>query len=109
MEITDGDYRMRLTVYLDDDKPEYDTVTDLKVRNYTQLREDETVTEVVQPTAEMVVVETEASETPENGGGSLWGSMLRGMLYTVLVIVILAAGLWVYTQQNRRKRRQRRR
>ena len=109
MEITDGDYRMRLTVYLDDDKPEYDTVTELKVRNYTPLRDDEKATEAVQPTAEVALVEAETPESPDNRGGSLWGSMLRGMLYTVLVIVILAVGLWVYTQQNRRKRRQRRR
>lgn len=105
--ITDGDYRLRLTVYMDDDKPEYDTVTDLKVRNYTQLREDEVVTKEVQPTSELILDDTTNAELPEKGG-SLWSSMLRGMLYTVLVIILLAAGLWFYTQQNRRKRRQRR-
>lgn len=107
-QITDGDYRLRLTVYMDDDKPEYDTVTDLKVRNYTQLREDERVTEAVQPTAEVVVSDTTPGDKPVKEG-SLWSSMLRGMLYTVLVIIILAVGLWFYTQANRRKRNQRRR
>ena len=107
-QITDGDYRLRLTVYMDDDKPEYDTVTEIKVRNYTQLREDELQTQEVQPTSELVFEETETADEPEEGG-SLWSSMLRGMLYTVLVIILLAAGLWIYTQQNRRKRRQRRR
>ncbi|MEE4193570.1 MAG: hypothetical protein V2J07_00075 [Anaerolineae bacterium] len=107
LQITDGDYRLRLTVYMDDDKPEYDTVTELKVRNYTPLREDEVSTQEVLPTSALVFEETETTENPEKDG-SLWGSMLRGMMYTVLVIVILAAGLWFYTQQNRRKRRQRR-
>jgi hypothetical protein len=107
-QITDGDYRMRLTVYLDDDKPEYDTVTDLKVRNYTPLREDEVSTPVIQPTSEIVSMETSEEEEPKREG-SLWRSMLRGMLYTVLVILLLAVGLWIYTQQNRRKRRQNRR
>ena len=107
-QITDGDYRLRLTVYMDDDKPEYDTVTDLMVRNYTQLREDERPTEQPQPTAEVVGAETTVDDQPEKEG-SLWSSMLRGMLYTVLVIIILAAGLWFYTQANRRKRNKRRR
>ena len=108
-EITDGDYRMRLTVMMDDDKPEYDIATELKVRNYTQLRDDEIAAETAQPTAEVVAVDPEVGTPTEEGGGSLWTSMLRGMFYTVLVIVILAAGLWFYTQQNRRKRRQNRR
>ena len=107
-QITDGDYRLRLTVIMDDDKPEFDTVTELKVRNYTQLREDEIPTKEVQPTSELVFDDTETPDEPEEPR-SLWSSMLRGMLYTVLVILLLAAGLWVYTQQNRRKRRQRRR
>jgi hypothetical protein len=55
-----------------------------------------------------VVSDTTADEKPVKEG-SLWSSMLRGMLYTVLVIIILAAGLWFYTQANRRKRNQRRR
>ena len=105
---TDGDYRLRLTVIMDDDKPEYDYVKDLKVRNYTQVREDEKPAATLQPTAEIVVDETDGAQA-DGSGKSLWGSMLRGMLYTVLVILILAAGLWFYTQTNRRKRRQRRR
>lgn len=108
-EVTDGDYRMRLTVTMDDDKPEYDISTELKIRNYTPLRDDETVAETLQPTAEVVAADAEMDTASDKEGGSLWSSMLRGMLYTVLVVVILAAGLWFYTQQNRRNRRQHRR
>ncbi|HET59935.1 MAG TPA: hypothetical protein ENN32_06165 [Chloroflexi bacterium] len=107
-QITDGDYRLRLTVFFEDDRPQYDYATDLKVRNYSEVSEEDRVMPTPVPTEIPLEGDFEISEEPETGT-ALWASMLRGMLYTVLVIIFLAVLFYIYTQFNRRKKRQRRR
>lgn len=102
-EITDGDYRLVLTVNFVDDKPEVVTVGNLRVRNYTTVEEEETT---VQETAipESVVEAITATEPAESTQNvSLLGSMLRGMLYTVLAVVVLGLALFGYLQTRRRR------
>jgi hypothetical protein len=107
-QITDGDYRLRLTVFFEDDRPQYDYATDLKVRNYSEVSDEDRIMPTPLPTEIPLEGDFTVAEETESGT-TLWASMLRGMLYTVLVIIFLAVLFYIYTQFNRRKKRQRRR
>ena len=107
-QITDGDYRLRLTVFFEDDKPQYDYATDLKVRNYSEVSEEDRIMPTLVPTEIPLGSYLSVAEESDTAT-TLWASMLRGMLYTVLVIIFLAILFYIYTQFNRRKKRQRRR
>lgn len=107
-QITDGDYRLRLTVFFEDDRPQYDYATDLKVRNYSEVSEEDRIMPTSVPTEIPLGSDLSVAEESDTAT-TLWASMLRGMLYTVLVIIFLAVLFYIYTQFNRRKKRQRRR
>ena len=103
-EISDGNYRLLLIVNYEDDKPVIETANNLRVRNYTAEEEDEPEAESAQATdtpEEAMIQEQEL--TPAEEGETLFGSMLRGMLYTVMAIVVLGLAIFGYTQTRRRR------
>ncbi|NSW51195.1 MAG: hypothetical protein HPY85_01655 [Anaerolineae bacterium] len=103
-EISDGNYRLLLIVNYEDDKPVIETANNLRVRNYTPVEEDEALP-AVEESEPLTADEQIAEETkePEVQRSTLFGSMLRGMLYTVIVIVVLGLAIFGYTQTRRRR------
>ncbi|MBN2047510.1 MAG: hypothetical protein JW750_06695 [Anaerolineaceae bacterium] len=101
-QITDGNYRLALVVNFADDKPERVVRTNIRVRNYTPVEVEETVIEEAAPIEDEM--NAAAVEEPENetSTSTLFGSMLRGMLYTVIAIVILG-GILIAVVQSRRR------
>ncbi len=101
-KITDGDYRLFLVVHYEDDKPETVFVRDLRIRNYSPVEVDSEAEQNQTEGTETVFLEPPITE-PEKEEPTLFSSMMRGMLYTVIVIVVLGVLLFVYTQKRRRR------
>ena len=101
-KVTDGDYRLFLVVHYEDDKPETVFIRDLRIRNYSPVEVESEAAQDLTEATETVFLETPVPE-PEKTEQTLFGSMMRGMLYTVIVIVVLGVLLFVYTQKRRRR------
>ena len=102
-KITDGDYRLFLVVNFEDDKPETTFVRNLRVRNYTAEEvENEVMPTEVLPSEDLFLATPvpESEESPQ----TLFGSMLKGLIYTIVVIVLLGLVLLGVTQYRKRRR-----
>ncbi|MCD4753733.1 MAG: hypothetical protein K8R40_11730 [Anaerolineaceae bacterium] len=101
-KVTDGDYRLFLVVHYEDDKPETVFVRDLRVRNYSPVEVESEAEQNQTEATETVFLETPTPESEETEP-TLFGSMLRGMLYTVIAIVVIGVLIFGYTQKRRHR------
>lgn len=101
-KVTDGDYRLFLVVHYEDDKPETVFVRNLRIRNYSPVEVESEAEQNQALQTETVFLETPTPE-PEESEPTLFGSMMRGMVYTVIAIVVLGVLLFAYTQSRHRR------
>ena len=102
-KITDGDYRLYMVVNFEDDKPETAFVRNLRVRNYTaeEVENEIAATAVLQ--SEDLFLATPVPESEESPQ-TLFGSMLQGLIYTIVIIVLLGLVLLGVTQYRKQRR-----
>lgn len=113
--ITDGDYRLRVQVFLQDGQSEELIVSGLRVRNYTPVEQQPTSESLQTPTSQETGATPTVSATlpptptplPENPAQitskGLANSLLTGL--ALVAVLFLAFGLYLARRNGRRRRR----
>ena len=104
-KITDGNYRLFLVVNFVDDKPETFAVRNVRIRNYSPIEQDEEALPVDAMPTDDVFLATPIPEGEDTAAPSLFRSMFKGMIYTIMIIVVLGLILLGVTQSRSRRRK----